>query len=166
MYCDIAPDNGGMKKCKALVGAYEAAWARSQGDEPGFPATPEEKAFQKILIDWHVFHESMLIGEVIPYLVRYLKDNPAANEHSEFDHVLADEYQDLNKAEQTAIAYLSKNAHICIVGDDDQSIYSFKSAHPDGIREWKSIHADCADFAMAKCQRCPTIVVAMANSGP
>jgi DNA helicase-2/ATP-dependent DNA helicase PcrA len=84
MYSDIAPLTGGKKKCKALVEAYEAAWARSQGDEPGFPATDEEKAFQKILIDWHLFHKSMLIGEVIPYLVRYLKDNPAADEHSEF----------------------------------------------------------------------------------
>jgi AAA domain len=164
MYSDIAPLTGGKKKCKALVEAYEAAWARSQGDEPGFPATDEEKAFQKILIDWHLFHKSMLIGEVIPYLVRYLKDNPAADEHSEFDHVLADEYQDLNKAEQTAIAYLSEAAHICLVGDDDQSIYSFKSAHPDGIRQWKTIHAGCSDFEMAECQRCPTTVVEMANS--
>jgi hypothetical protein len=35
MYSDIAPLTGGKKKCKALVEAYEAAWARSQGDEPG-----------------------------------------------------------------------------------------------------------------------------------
>ena len=49
MYNDIAPHTGGKKKCKALVEAYEAAWARSQGDEPGFPATPEEKTFQKTL---------------------------------------------------------------------------------------------------------------------
>jgi superfamily I DNA/RNA helicase len=35
----------------------------------------------------------MLIGELIPYLVRYLKDNPAAPEHSEFKHLLVDEYQ-------------------------------------------------------------------------
>jgi superfamily I DNA/RNA helicase len=164
MYCDIAPGNGGKKKCKGLVKAYEGAWAQSQGDQPGFPKTDEEKAFQKELIDWHLFHESMLIGEVIPYLVRYLKENPAADEHGEFSHVLADEYQDLNKAEQTAIAYLSEKAHICIVGDDDQSIYSFKNAHPEGIREWKTIHAGCADFEMAECQRCPTTVVAMANS--
>jgi DNA helicase II / ATP-dependent DNA helicase PcrA len=164
MYSDIAPGNGGKKECKALVGAYEAAWAQSQGDEPGFPKTDEERAFQKQLIDWHIFHRSMLIGEVIPYLVRYLKDNPLANEHSEFSHVLADEYQDLNKAEQTAIAYLSEKAHICIVGDDDQSIYAFKNAYPEGIREWETIHANCADFEMADCQRCPTAVVEMANS--
>ena len=58
--------------------------------------------------------------------MRYLKDNPAADEHSEFDHGLADEYQDLNMAEQTAIAYLPEAAHICLVGDNDQSIYSFE----------------------------------------
>ncbi len=164
MYSDIGPGNGGIKATKALVQAYEGAWAQSQGDQPGFPKTDEEKAFQKELIDWHLFHESMLIGEVIPYLVRYLKENPAADEHTEFSHVLADEYQDLNKAEQTAIAYLSEKAHICIVGDDDQSIYSFKHAHPDGIREWKTIHPGCAEFEMAQCQRCPATVVEMANS--
>lgn len=164
MYADLGSTNGGITKCKELVAAYEGAWAQSQGDQPGFPKNQEEKDFQKVLIDWLMFHESMLIGEVIPYLVRYLKENPAAEEHSEFDHVLADEYQDLNKAEQTAIAYLSENANICIVGDDDQSIYSFKHAHPDGIRQWKDIHTGCADFEMAECQRCPTSIVEMANS--
>lgn len=164
MFCDLSPSYGGKRKAKALVKAYEGAWAQSQGDQPGFPNTDEEKAFEKELIDWHVFHKSMLMGEVIPYLVRYLRNNPGAQEHSEFTHVLADEYQDLNKAEQTAIAYLSDAAHICIIGDDDQSIYSFKHAHPEGIREWKTIHAGCADFEMAECQRCPTIIVAMANS--
>jgi superfamily I DNA/RNA helicase len=164
MYADISRLTGGKRRAKKMVEAYEAAWAQSQGDQPGFPKTDAEKDFQKVLIDWHLFHESMLIGEVIPYLVRYLKDNPAAKEHSEFKHVLTDEYQDLNKAEQTAIGYLSEKAHACIVGDDDQSIYSFKSAHPEGIREWKKIHVGCSEFAMADCRRCPTTVVEMANS--
>jgi superfamily I DNA/RNA helicase len=161
---DIGPSNGGITATRSLIEAYQSAWAQSQGDPPGFPKTDEEKAFQQQLIDWHIFHESMLIGEIIPYLVRYLKENPQADEHTEFKHVLADEYQDLNKAEQTAIAYLSEKSHICIVGDDDQSIYSFKHAHPDGIRQWKTIHPTCADFEMAECQRCPTSVVEMANS--
>ena len=106
----------------------------------------------------------MLIGEVIPYLVRYLKENPAADEHGEFEHVLADEYQDLNKAEQTAIAYFSEKAHICIVGDDDQSIYSFKHAASGRYSGVEDHSRRCADFEMAECQRCPTDVVAMANS--
>lgn len=164
MVCDLCGRHGGKKRTKELIAAYEGAWAQSQGDEPGFPKTDEEKAFQKDMVDWHLFHRSMLIGEVIPYLVRYLKENPLAEEHSEFTHLLVDEYQDLNKAEQTALEYLGTNAVVCIVGDDDQSIYGFKNAHPEGIRTWGEINAGCDDLSMVDCRRCPTTVVEMANS--
>jgi superfamily I DNA/RNA helicase len=164
LICDIAVASGGKRPAKKMIQGYTAAWAQSQGDEPGFAKTDEEKAFQAALLAWLEFHEGMLIGELIPYLVRYLKDNPAAAERSEFKHLLVDEFQDLNKAEQTAIAYLGETAEICIVGDDDQSIYSFKCAHPDGIREWKDLHPACADLEMADCYRCPTTVVEMANA--
>lgn len=164
MLCDLCGDNGGKRQCAKFIKAYEAAWARSQGDEPGFAKTAEEKNFQADLLDWLNFHEAMLIGELIPYLVKFLKDNPGAPEHAEFSHLLIDEYQDLNKAEQTALAYLGQGAEVCIVGDDDQSIYSFKCAHPDGIREWKKENGGCADHEMAECRRCPTRVVEMANA--
>ncbi|WP_168196071.1 ATP-dependent helicase [Novosphingobium sp. EMRT-2] len=164
LICDIADASGGKLAAKKMIQGYTAAWAQSQGDEPGFPNNDEEKAFSSALLAWLEFHYGMLIGELIPYLVRYLKDNPAAAERSEFKHLLVDEYQDLNKAEQTAIAYLGEEAEICIVGDDDQSIYSFKYAHPEGIREWKDLHAACADLEMADCHRCPTTVVEMANT--
>lgn len=164
MVCDLAGANGGKRKVKKMIQGFTAAWAQSQGDEPGFAKTDAEKKFQADMLDWLDFHEGMLIGELIPYLVRYLKDNPAATEHKEFKHLLVDEFQDLNKAEQTAIAYLGGAAEICIVGDDDQSIYSFKNAHPDGIREWKDLHPGCADLEMADCHRCPTTVVEMANA--
>lgn len=135
-----------------------------KGDDPGFAKNVGEQAFAKALISWMIFHESMLIGEVVPYLVRFLKTNPAAPEHVEFAHLLIDEFQDLNKAEQTALAYMGAKAMVCVVGDDDQSIYSFKSAHPDGIRQWKDQNPGCADLAMTDCHRCPTSVVSMANS--
>ena len=164
LICDIAEASGGRRRAKKLIQGYTAAWAQSQGDEPGFPNNEVEKAFHAALLAWLEFHQGMLIGELIPYLVRYLKDNPAAAERSEFKHLLVDEYQDLNKAEQTAIAYLGETADVCVVGDDDQSIYSFKCAHPEGIREWKDLHPGCADLEMADCHRCPTTVVEIANA--
>lgn len=163
LVADLADTCGGRNACKKLIKEYEAAWAQTQGDDPGFAKTKEEQAFEQALVSWLKFHEAMLIGEVVPYLVRYLKHNPGAPEHSEYEHLLIDEYQDLNKAEQTALAYLGEKAAVCVVGDDDQSIYSFKSAHPDGIRQWKNVHAGCADMEMSDCHRCPTDVVAMAN---
>jgi DNA helicase II / ATP-dependent DNA helicase PcrA len=164
MLADLHGAHGGKKVCRKLVQAYEAAWAQSQGDEPGFAKTEQEKSFSHDLLNWLKFHECMLIGEIIPYFVRYLKENPKAKEHTEYKQLLVDEYQDLNKAEQTAIAYLGNQGEVCIVGDDDQSIYGFKHAYPDGIREWKKLHPGCADFAMTDCYRCPTTIVKMANA--
>jgi len=164
MLSDLQRAHGGRRECRTLVTAYEAAWAQSQGDVPGFAKSNREKSFSIDLLNWLTFHECMLIGEVIPYCVRYLKENPKAKEHTEYKHLLIDEYQDLNKAEQTALAYLGHNSEVCIVGDDDQSIYSFKHAFPDGIRQWKDANPGCVDHEMVDCHRCPTTVVEMANA--
>jgi DNA helicase II / ATP-dependent DNA helicase PcrA len=47
--------------------------------------------------------------------------------------VLVDEYQDLNRADQALIDAISGNAAVTVIGDEDQSIYSFRHAHPEGI---------------------------------
>lgn len=156
--------HGGLRVVRKKILAYEAAWARLQHDEPGFEQSAEDIAFANDLVQWLQFHEAMLIGEVIPKLYEYLRSNPAAQERTEYSHILVDEYQDLNKAEQSVIELLSDNADVCIVGDDDQSIYSFKHAHPEGIREWGAIHAQVHDLTLVECRRCPKRVVDMANS--
>lgn len=162
--CDLMKDYGGKKNVKKLRMAYEAAWARLQHQEPGYAQGPNDAEFQHDLVAWLIFHEAMLIGEVIPQLYGYLYTNPAAAERGEYTHILVDEYQDLNKAEQSVIELLAGVADVCIVGDDDQSIYSFKHAHPEGIREWININAGAADLALDECRRCPTRVVLMANN--
>lgn len=164
LVADLAGAHGGARRCGNLIDAYSSAWARTQGDDPGFAHTPDEAAFEHDLVSWLTFHGGMLIGELIPYLVRYLHSNPHSPEHTEFQHLLVDEYQDLNKAEQAALAHLGANGHMCVVGDDDQSIYSFKHAHPDGIRQWPQANPGCQDLAMAECRRCPTRIVTVANA--
>lgn len=161
---DIAASSGGVRVARDLIERYTAAWARRQDDEPGFVQGAHERQFLFNLLDWLEFHQAILIGEVIPLLIRYLRSTPLAPERREFAHLLVDEYQDLNKAEQTAIEFLGENADVCIIGDDDQSIYGFKFAHPSGIRQWHQSNPDCALFEMAECYRCPTRVVEIANS--
>jgi DNA helicase II / ATP-dependent DNA helicase PcrA len=161
---DLSGNNGGKRNVKKRIKAFEAAWARLQSDEPGYIQSEEDTALQSDLIEWLVFHQSMLIGEAIPLIYRYLRNNPAAPICGQFSHILVDEYQDLNKAEQGVLELLAANAHLCIVGDDDQSVYSFKHAHPDGIRQWLITNAGAADLELIECRRCPTRIVAMANS--
>ena len=161
---DLPNSYGKKRERQKRIRAYEAAWARLQHEEPGFAQTAEDAAFQNVLVAWLQFHEGMLIGEIIPELYRYLRNNPAAPERSLYDHVLVDEYQDLNKAEQAVVDLLSTKAALCVVGDDDQSLYSFKHAHPEGIRTFPKAHLGCTDHALLDCYRCPTGVVAIANA--
>lgn len=161
---DLADAHGGVRELRKKVKAFEAAWARLQHDEPGYVQRPDDLAFERDLYGWLIFHRAMLIGEVIPQLHSYLHANPLAQERSEFRHILVDEFQDLNRAEQGVIALLSDAADVCIVGDDDQSIYSFKHAHPEGIRAWLAANAGADDLTLDDCRRCPTQVVAMANA--
>ena len=161
---DLPAIFGNKRERAKRIRAYEAAWARLQHEEPGFAQSQVDIDFQRSLIGWLRFHEGMLIGEIIPELYRYLRNNPAATERSMYDHVLVDEYQDLNKAEQAVIDLLCSTASLCIVGDDDQSLYSFKHAHPEGIRTFPSTHVNTTDHFLLDCYRCPTTIVTVANA--
>jgi superfamily I DNA/RNA helicase len=105
----------------------------------------------------------MLIGELIPEALKYMRNNPAAPDRRAFDHVLVDEYQDLNRAEQELLDLISERGSLSIVGDEDQSIYSFKYAHPEGISQFATTHAGTHDEDLTECRRCPRLVVDLAN---
>ena len=164
LLADLSSVHGNKHQRRRLIRAYGAAWARLQTQQPGYARTPAEQAFVDDLVSWLTMHEAMLIDEIIPHLLQYLLTNPGAPERTEFLHVLIDEYQDLNRAEQDALMWLGERASICVVGDDDQSIYSFKHAHPDGIRQWHALHPT-DDHSIVECRTmAPTTVVRMANA--
>lgn len=154
---------GSIHERRKRLKAFESAWARLQNEHPGWPNDPLDRRFHRQLLDWLKFHDAMLIGELVPEALRYLRNNPASHERTAFSYVLVDEYQDLNVAEQEFVRILAKNAHLTIIGDEDQSIYSFKYAHPEGIVEFHDRHPGTSDETLDLCRRCPTNVVKMAN---
>jgi superfamily I DNA/RNA helicase len=93
----------------------------------------------------------------------YLRNNHGCEARAAYDHVIVDEYQDLNRAEQDLIQLLSGNRAIALVGDVDQSIYHFRHANPDGIRTYDARYPGTHDEVLNECRRCPTRVVAIAN---
>jgi DNA helicase-2/ATP-dependent DNA helicase PcrA len=163
LLADLRNAHGDKHKRRRLIRAYGAAWARLQSQQPGFARSPADQAFADDLVEWLTWHEAMLMDEVIPHLFQYLHANPGAPEHGEYSHVLIDDYQDLNRAEQESLHFLGAKGAMCIIGDDDQSIYGFRHAHPDGIRQWAALHPT-EEHAIAECRRCPTTIVAMAKS--
>ena len=154
---------GNRRECTKRIRAFEAAWARLQSDVAGWVLEDIDSEFEQCLISWLQFHRAMLIGELVPETLRFLRNNPASDVLHVFDHVIVDEYQDLNKAEQSLIDLLASNGRLSIVGDEDQSIYSFRYANPAGIRDFSELHPSTYDQTLDECRRCPQRVVRMAD---
>lgn len=161
---DLRRQFGGVRKVEKRLRAFEAGWARLQSEVPGWPNDPVDQEFQGVLRDWLRFHGAMLVGEIVPVTLDYMRLNPMCPERSKFDHVIVDEYQDLNRAEQVSIDLLAEQAMLSIIGDEDQSIYSFKHAHPEGITAFHFEHPHTHDETLDVCRRCPISVVKLANS--
>lgn len=164
LLCDLQDQFGGKRAVDKLIEAFEAYWARLQHQQPGFPNDPVEQAFNHALRNWLVFHRAMLVGEVVPLALDFVTQNPAHPDIPRFDHVLVDEYQDLNRADQALIDALAGNGAVTVIGDEDQSIYSFRHANPEGIVEYPQTHANTHDELLNECRRCPSRVVQIANA--
>jgi len=143
---------------KKAIPAFEAAWARLQSDEPGWPPK-DDRPLHDALLSWLRFHDAMLVGELVPLALTFLRNNPVNDFAGRYEWVVVDEYQDLNRAEQALVQQLAGKAVLLIAGDDDQSIYSFKYAHPEGIATFK---AD-VDYRLEVCRRCPSSVLTLAR---
>ena len=102
-----------------------------------------------------------------------LKTNLLFRDHPEilqkyldrFDYVLVDEYQDTNYAQYLIVKKLSsKTNNICVVGDDAQSIYSFRGARIENILNFKTDYPDHKIFKLEQNYRSTQTIVNAANS--
>ncbi len=158
---DLARQFGQKRRVRALLKAHEAGWASLQQDLVASGADEESEA---ALIDWLRYHRCVLIGELVPLTLNYIRQNPALEVLSEFDHVLVDEYQDLNRADQALVEELARHGTITVVGDDNQSIYRFRYANPEAIRTFPNQYPETASYVIDECRRSPPNIVAMSNA--
>jgi len=84
---------------------------------------------------------------------------------TKFQFVLVDEYQDTNYAQQQILWQLTcDKQRVCVVGDDAQSIYSFRGAIIDNILNFQSLYKDSKLFKLEQNYRSTQLIVAAANS--
>ena len=82
-----------------------------------------------------------------------------------FQFVLVDEYQDTNFAQQAIVYQLTKERQrVCVVGDDAQSIYSFRGANIDNILNFQTQYKDAKLFKLEQNYRSTQLIVQAANS--
>jgi len=82
-----------------------------------------------------------------------------------FAYVLVDEYQDTNYAQQAIVMQLTKERQrVCVVGDDAQSIYSFRGANIDNILNFQKAYEGARLFKLEQNYRSTQLIVQAANS--
>lgn len=81
---------------------------------------------------------------------------------TEYSLILIDEFQDFNKSEYELIKLLNKKNSIVLVGDDDQSLYYFKKARPDQIRNLYN-DSNTEEFSLDYCYRCTEVIIDAAS---
>ena len=82
-----------------------------------------------------------------------------------FQYVLVDEYQDTNYAQQEIVLQLTReHQHVCVVGDDAQSIYSFRGANIDNILDFQKKYEGTRLFKLEQNYRSTQLIVQAANS--
>ncbi|MFT4898664.1 MAG: DNA helicase-2/ATP-dependent DNA helicase PcrA, partial [Flavobacteriales bacterium] len=82
-----------------------------------------------------------------------------------YKYILVDEYQDTNYAQYTIVKMLAKKfKNICVVGDDAQSIYSFRGANIENILNFQKDYKDSKSFKLEQNYRSSKNIVAAANA--
>ena len=126
-----------MQACVRLFGAYERA-CRQQG-----------------LLDFE---------DLLTLAVRLLEEQPALRNayRARFPHILVDEYQDLNLAQERLVELIAEEGEPFIVGDDDQSIYRFRGASRASLERFRAHFPDALTITLGRNYRSSRRIVSTA----
>ena len=111
--------------------------------------------------------DAMDFDDLLFYTFLLFRDHPEvlARYQEQFRYVLVDEYQDTNFAQHSIVLQLTKqHRHVCVVGDDAQSIYSFRGADIDNILYFTKVYPGTQVFKLEQNYRSTRNIVSAANS--
>lgn len=110
---------------------------------------------------------SMDFDDLLFFTNRLFRDHPDVLKFYQdiFQFILVDEYQDTNFAQYLVVKQLADAHHrVCVVGDDAQSIYSFRGANIDNILKFKEVYPEAKLFKLEQNYRSTQNIVNAANS--
>ncbi len=109
----------------------------------------------------------MDFDDLLLYTNILFRDHPdiLAKYQNIFKFILVDEYQDTNFSQFLIVQKLAAKSHkVCVVGDDAQSIYSFRGARIENILKFKENYPECKVFKLEQNYRSTPNIVSVANS--
>jgi DNA helicase-2/ATP-dependent DNA helicase PcrA len=132
---DVILSEIGQAKSRFLEGDIAQSFFLESGRLPAAYQIATAEAFQKYQGQLKILN-SMDFDDLLYYGVKLLEtcDDVRAHYNARFRYILVDEYQDTNPSQFKLLELLTQRQNnICVVGDDDQSIYSWRGADPTHI---------------------------------
>jgi DNA helicase-2/ATP-dependent DNA helicase PcrA len=110
---------------------------------------------------------AMDFDDLLMVTVNLLQSQPDVLAHyqTRFKHLLVDEYQDTNRAQNELVILLAKQHHnVCVVGDADQSVYRFRGADMRNILEFENAFPDATTIVLEQNYRSTQTILDAANA--
>jgi DNA helicase-2/ATP-dependent DNA helicase PcrA len=155
---------------RVLLSAISSAKNRSRN----FSSHPPFGHFEEILAQVYPMYQKKLralhafdFDDLLLETVRLFMEQPKIREKYEtlFRYLLVDEYQDVNFAQYRLVKILSENhRNLCVVGDDDQSIYSFRGADVELILRFEKDFPDAKVVRLEQNYRSTSTILNAANA--
>src|SRR5256714_6212339 len=112
-------------------------------------------------------NSAMDFDDLLMVTVDLLKTNPDVLAHYQhrFKHILVDEFQDTNRAQNELVVLLAKeHRNICVVGDSDQSVYRFRGADIRNILQFEEAFPDATVIVLEQNYRSTQTILDAANA--
>ena len=146
---------------KELLARLAADWESLAAEDPAWAPDP---AFLGAWRQQRSVLGYTLRSELTYQLKRALEQFPSFEIEGPITHLLVDEYQDLNKCDLAVIRGVAREGvEVFVAGDDDQSIYGFRKAHPTGIRVFPQTYSGAVDLPLKVCMRCDEEILSLAD---
>ena len=151
----------------ALVSPEDYALSRDVMEADARAKRPELHTIYRAYRDRCVVAGAMDFDDLLYYTNVLLRDNPDVLRHYRefFQYVLVDEYQDTNFAQHVIVTQLTRESgRLCVVGDDAQSIYSFRGANIRNILDLKKTYSALSTFKLERNYRSTRNIINAAGS--
>ena len=139
-------------------------WDTLKADNPAWHEKFVDPTFLGAWREHRTIYGYTMRSELVYQVKRSLEQSGNFKLGSNFTHILVDEYQDLNLCDLAVIrAIVNLGPELFTTGDDDQSIYGFRHAHPDGIRKFDKDHTPSKLLSLSTCMRCDRSIIRLAE---
>ena len=145
-----------------LLNDLSADWQSLTADESDWETRFPDAKFLGAWREHRQMYGYTLRSELVYQLKKALEQQGDFKLEGPIEHLLVDEYQDLNRCDLAVVRHIAtRGVKLFIAGDDDQSIYGFRKAHPEGIRRFPDDYSDVSKLELAICKRCDQDILAL-----